>query len=136
MPQENTAFQEFLETIMPDQTTFQAIFEAGQAAGKPYTASNRRPALTIESEGQTKLGNCYWQYLTKITCIYKLKDETIQGMRNLGLIANGQEFRVLRVEELADHWAFDGNTYDGKPYPINAHPYYVYHVETRVDSGD
>ena len=142
----NTAFQEWSlkmyeqgigvgQGLQPPEA--KDAFEAGQAAGPNYTATNRRPVLVIEALGSKELGRCYYAYQYKVTSLFKMTSDTWQALLKSGLLANGQEFNILKAEECADYWAFEGiNQCTRQPYPVNAHPYYIYHVETRVDSSD
>ena len=111
---------------------------------------NPRPTLVIEYTGGKNLGRCYNSASYKITSTYVLDEKTLKALFYAGVIGYGQEFhihsKVGRASEIAGidvkEWVDDVtgepaiNPYTKNLYAPSEQPYYVYNVESRVDSSD
>jgi len=123
---------------------------------RQYVHKSMRPNLAIENNGGSRLGNCYEQCKYKVISRERLSKDTLHKLRDLGFLGFGQEFYINSkcdgseepeiIEEspcvVVD--AHNGkeldeppiNPYSGKLYESMKQYYFVYHVESRVDSSD
>lgn len=58
------------------------------------TWKNKRPILTVELTGGSKLGNCYYSTTYKITSTRPLSVKQIIAFRDAGMLGYGQEFSI------------------------------------------
>jgi len=122
-----------------------------------YVYENTRPMLVVESRGGASLGRCYNACYFRVTSRVKISRERMLKLRDAGFLGFGQEFSILSKcdgsEQPAGHDSLpcvecDSSTgkptgrapainpYSGKQYEPIEEAYFVYDVETRVDSSD
>lgn len=120
-----------------------------------FVYRNPRPVLTVEHTGGALLGACYRAMYFKVTSTEMLSADRLRKLFDAGFLGYGQEFQVKsrcdgkekeagvdlvpcsmvdrRTREVIPGEAI--NPYSGKPYAPASHPYWIYEVETRVDSS-
>jgi hypothetical protein len=114
-----------------------------------------RPEMVIESNGGSKLGNCYYSNGYKITSRSRIAEEQLRELRSIGFLGYGQGFYIrsqcdgkeepagVDVVECSEYdeqgRLLPGpaiNPYSGEPYGSTEYRYYEYLVENHVDSSD
>ena len=126
------------------------------SATKNFVYRSSRADIAIKCTGGASLGNCYSASYWTVTSRHKLTVEKLEGMRKLGVLGFGQEFRILSkcdgTEEAAGHDEvpcsvedrYTGkvldepaiNPYSGEPYKPIQESFYIYNCESCCDSGD
>jgi len=117
---------------------------------------NDRPHLVVErARGRVAVAHCYSSTRVRVTSLGRLSERELRGLFSLGLLACGQEFRIVSrcdgSEPPAGHdevpcVAFDAatgarlagpaiNPYSQEPYAPARVPYYSYECEVRCDSS-
>jgi hypothetical protein len=113
-----------------------------------------RPRLLVEFLFGVSLGNCYSARRYRVTSTQRMARKEIEALREAGVLGHGQEFYIRSrcdgQEEPAGKdvvpcvTVVDGavvdepavNPHTGDPYAPIQCGYFVYEVESRVDSSD
>ena len=113
-----------------------------------------RPALAVKLVSSAELGRCYYGSTFEITSTCKLTSAQLLALREGGFLGHGQEWRVVSQhdgseapagEDLVECVALDerGRFLGPAVHPITGAPvepmrlpYWVYSIESRIDSSD
>jgi hypothetical protein len=101
-----------------------------------------RSNMEIKFVRSVNIGRCYNAFYYEITSTRKLTCEQIHGLRKLGFLGYGQEFNVnSQCDGKEEPAGYDTvqcleNGEVVMTYKPLKEPYFVYHVENRVDSSD